>query len=288
MVIDFRVRPPYRGFLEMGIFTKYVVPQKDPRKLSAFEMGRAGVPSCEQRSMELFMQEMDEAGVEACVVMGRKNKGHAINAGNILPEDLYELADSHPGRFLPFAGIDPNDAGACQEVEYVAKELGFKGISMDPGWCEPCMHADDERILAVCETASQLGIIVTLTASGVAGPDLSYADPLTIQRVAKKFPNLKIVVAHACWPFVPQILGVAMTCPNIYLVPDVYLYTDNMPMSDLYVTAANGYLKYRTLFASTYPVGGLRQSIEKWSAKGFTEESLKLTLHDNAAELLGL
>ncbi len=106
--------------------------------------------------------------------------------------------------------------------------------------------------------------------------------------MAKKFPNLKIVVAHACWPFVPQILGVAMTCPNIYLVPDVYLYTDNMPMSDLYVTAANGYLKYRTLFASTYPVGGLRQSIEKWSAKGFTEESLKLTLHDNAAELLGL
>ena len=61
-----------------------------------------------------------------------------------------------------------------------------------------------------------------------------------------------------------------------------------MPMSDMYVTAANGYLKYRTLFASTYPVGGLKQSIEKWSAKGFTQESLQLTLHDNAAELLGL
>ena len=124
MVIDFRVRPPYRGFLEMGIFTKYVVPQKDPRKLSAFEMGRAGVPSCEQRSMDLFMQEMDEAGVEACVVMGRKNKGTAINAGNILPEDLYELANSHPGRFIPFAGIDPNDPDARKEVEYVAGELG--------------------------------------------------------------------------------------------------------------------------------------------------------------------
>ena len=272
----------------MGIFTKYVVPQKDPRKLSAFEMGRAGVPSCEQRSMDLFMKEMDEAGVEACVVMGRKNKGQAINAGNILPEDLYELANSHPGRFIPFAGIDPNDAGARKEVEYVAGELGFKGISMDPGWCEPCMYADDERILSICETAEQLGLIVTLTASGVAGPDLTYADPLVIQRVAKKFPRLKIVVAHACWPFVPQMLGVAMTCPNIYLVPDVYLYTDNMPMSDLYVTAANGYLKYRTLFASTYPVGGLKQSIEKWSAKGFTQESLQLTLHDNAAELLGL
>ena len=288
MVIDFRVRPPYRGFLEMGIFTKYVVPQKDPRKLGAFEMGRAGVPSCEQRSMDLFMKEMDEAGVEACVVMGRKNKGTAINAGNILPEDLYELANSHPGRFIPFAGIDPNDPDARKEVEYVAGELGFKGISMDPGWCEPCMYADDERILSICETAEQLGIIVTLTASGVAGPDLSYADPLVIQRVAKKFPRLKIVVAHACWPFVPQILGVAMTCPNLYLVPDVYLYTDNMPMSDMYVTAANGYLKYRTLFASTYPVGGLKQSIEKWSAKGFTQESLQLTLHDNAAELLGL
>jgi len=288
MVIDFRVRPPYRGFLEMGIFTKYVVPQADPRKMSAFDMGRASVPSCEQKSMDLFIQEMDEAGVEKCVVMGRMNKGSGINAGNILPEDLYELTKLYPGRFVPFAGIDPNEVDAIKHVERAAREFGFKGISMDPGWCEPCMYPDDERILAICETARDHGLIVTITASGVAGPDLTYADPLPIQRVAKKFPTLKFVVAHACWPFVPQMLGVAMTCPNIYLVPDVYFYTDNMPMADLYVTAANGYLKYRTLFASTYPVCGLKQSIEKWSAKGLTPDVLQNTLYNNAAELLGL
>ena len=288
MVIDFRVRPPFRGFLNMGIFTKWANPETDPRKMGAFGMGRDPVPSCEQKSLDLWKAEMDEAQIEKCVVMGRKTKGTGIKAGNVLAEDLYDLANMFPDRVIPFAGIDPTEADAYKEVEYAATKLGFKGISIDPGWCEPCMYAEDERIMPVYETASSLGLIVSITCSAVVGPDLTYSDPVTIQHVAKKFPDLKITVAHAAWPNVEKMLGVAMTCPNIYLIPDVYFYTDNMPFADGYVTAANGYMKYRTLFASTYPVGGFKQSIEKWSSKGLTEESLRLTLHDNAADLLGL
>lgn len=288
MVIDFRVRPPYRGFLDMGIFTRWASPERDPKKMSAFGLGREDVPSVEQRSLDLFFQEMDEAGVETCVVMGRRTKNSTTGSGNVEADDIHELALKHPGRIIPFAGIDPTDEGALREVERVARGLGFKGISLDPGWCVPALHADDDRIMPIYEACERLGLIVSITHSGVVGPDLSYCDPTAIQHVAQLFPRLNIVVAHASWPQVEKALGMAMLCPNVYLCPDVYFYTDNIPMSEHYVTAANGYLKYRMLFASTYPVGGMKQSIAKWSARGLTEDALRRTLRDNAAELLGL
>ena len=287
MVIDFRVRPPYKSFLQLGIFPRWANPVTDPLKMSPFGMGRDPVPSCEQGSMELFLKEMDEAGVNKCVVMGRRTRNSSTGAGNVEAEELRELALAYPDRFLPFAGIDPTDDDAPALVEQ-AGNMGFKGISMDPGWCVPALYADDNRVLRVCEACERLGLIAVITHSAVVGPDLGYCDPGAIQHVAQAFPHLNIVVAHASWPNIEKALGMAMLCPNVYLCPDVYFYTDNMPMSEHLVTAANGYLKYRMLFASTYPVGGLKQSVEKWSRKGLTQEALRLTLHDNAARLLQL
>ncbi len=287
MVIDFRVRPPYKSFLQLGIFPRWANPVTDPLKMSPFGMGRDPVPSCEQGSMELFLKEMDEAGVNKCVVMGRRTRNSSTGAGNVEAEELRELALAYPDRFLPFAGIDPTDDDAPAQVEQ-AGNMGFKGISMDPGWCVPALYADDNRVLRVCEACERLGLIAVITHSAVVGPDLGYCDPCAIQHVAQAFPRLNIVVAHASWPNIEKALGMAMLCPNVYLCPDVYFYTDNMPMSEHLVTAANGYLKYRMLFASTYPVGGLKQSVEKWSRKGLTQEALRLTLHDNAARLLQL
>ena len=40
-----------------------------------------------------------------------------------------------------------------------------------------------------------------ITSSHVIGPDMSYATPEHIQRVALDFPQLTIVVGHACWPW---------------------------------------------------------------------------------------
>ena len=287
MVIDFRVRPPYKSFLQLGIFPRWANPVTDPLKMSPFGMGRDPVPSCEQGSMELFLKEMDEAGVNKCVVMGRRTRNSSTGAGNVEAEELRELALAYPDRFLPFAGIDPTDDDAPAQVEQ-AGNMGFKGISMDPGWCVPALYADDNRVLRVCEACERLGLIAVITHSAVVGPDLGYCDPCAIQHVAQAFPHLNIVVAHASWPNIEKALGMAMLCPNVYLCPDGYFYTDNMPMSEHLVTAANGYLKYRMLFASTYPVGGLKQSVEKWSRKGLTQEALRLTLHDNAARLLQL
>ena len=119
------------------------------------------------------------------------------------------------------------------------------------------------------------------------GPDMTYSDPDAIMRVAARFPDLKIVVPHGCWPHVHKALAMAIVCPNVYLMPDCYVYIPGFPLSEEYVNAANTYLKYRILYASTYPVRSLTQCLAGWKSRAFTPEALRNTLYENAARLLG-
>ena len=79
-----------------------------------------------------------------------------------------------------------------------------------------------------------------------------------------------------------------MFTPNLYLAPDCYFYVDDMPMADEMLKAANTFLKYQILFASSYPVRGLTQSVADWKRRGWHDDSLELSLYGNAARLLRL
>ena len=124
MLIDFRVRPPYKTNLTTSLYNK-PAPSSDPTKQSIFLIGKERVPSAEARSIELFMQEMDETETERAVIMGRK----ADNYGSVDNDEIDELARAYPGRFIPFAGVNPNLPGQVEEIERVAA-MGFRGV----GW----------------------------------------------------------------------------------------------------------------------------------------------------------
>jgi len=285
MVIDFRVRPPYKGFLQTGIIKNYQNLPADRSKRSALSMYRIDVPSVAQSDVNLMIQEMDEAHVSQIVAMGRRTGNTPASFGNMDNQDVLDLANLFPGRIVPFAGINPYDDDCVEQTEK-ALTGGFRGISIDAGWCSPALQVDDPLLEPVLAKAQECGGIVSLTMSAVLGPDMSYCKPVTLQHVARKFPNLKIVVAHAAWPYINEVLCAAMFCPNIYLIPDCYFYVPGVPGTRELVDAANNWLKHRLLFASSYPICGFKQSIALWSEKGLSAEALQCSLYDNAAELL--
>ena len=174
------------------------------------------------------------------------------------------------------------------EVTRCIRDWGFRGISLEAGWCDPSLKPDDPIIDPVYEKVNELGGITLISLSFCYGPDLSYSDPITIQHVANKYPNMKICISHGGWPQVQSMLAVAMRCPNVYLMPDCYLYNPGWPYARDYVKAANSYLKYRTLYASAYPLRGFEQCYKGWCAQPFEPDALKANLYDNAARLLGL
>lgn len=89
MIIDFRLRPATRGFLNMHIF-------RNQERIASWS-GRLGMvppPSAKQGDMELMLKEMEEGGVTLGVVPGRQANAFM---GNVPNEDIAAIVADYPG-----------------------------------------------------------------------------------------------------------------------------------------------------------------------------------------------
>ena len=284
MIIDFRVQPPYKSFL--GIYFYRQRPAVvDPVKPNAFAIGRQTSAAYRERSIELFVQEMDEAGIDLSVIMGQRA---GASWGSVSNDDIGELINAYPGRFAGFAGIDPQEDGATDEIHRSVEVLGCRGIAILPGWSDPPLRDDDRRVYPIYETAAGLGIPVMITSSHVIGPDMSFAMPEHIQRVALDFPQLTIIVGHACWPWTTQACALAMRCTNVYLMPEIYMHVPHMPGAQDYVDAANTYLSHRMLYSSCFPTRPLGQALDDFRQLAIEPEIQGNLLFHNGARVLGI
>jgi hypothetical protein len=244
------------------------------------------VESIAKADVNLMVKEMEEANVIGGVLMGRETMNPVF--GGVPNEDLVELCQKFPGKFVAFAGICPHDPKALEKTEYAIKTLGMKGISLDPGWCDPAIHAHDKKIYPIIDLAAQLKVPVAFAMSAYTGPDLTYTDPSLMMPMLKQFKNVNFILCHGAWPHVQEVIGLGAVCNNLYIVPDAYFYVKHMPFADEFVKAANTFMKYRILFGTGYPIRGFEQCVENWSNRGLTNESLRLTLFENAKYLLNL
>lgn len=287
MIIDFRIRPPFKSFMNLGIIKGWQQGlDPDPRKMKPTGFERRFVPSVAAGSIEMMVKEMDAANITHGVIMGRQTNNPVY--GDASNDDVQELTQLYPGRFFGFGGIAPTSPTALAEVERCAKVFGFKGIALDAGWCAPPLQTTAPAIEPIMDLAQDMGLIVVFTMSAYVGPDLSYTDPSPMVPMLRKYKNVKVVFAHGCWPKIQEALGVALLCNNVYLSPDCYFYVNHMPMQKEIANAANSYLKHRLLFASSYPIRGFEQCVENWSERGLSPDSLANSLYNNGAELLSL
>jgi predicted TIM-barrel fold metal-dependent hydrolase len=283
-VVDFCVRPPYRGFRDLPLYHSREEDALPPHAQSGLSSGRGPTASHRERSMDLFMQEMNDAGIDIGVVLGRQTPAR----GFVDNDDVAALVDEYPGRFIGFGGIDLSavDEGIA-EVERCV-QLGLRGVSIDPPWGEPARDYDDPALDAFYHTCETQSLIVVMTASIYVGADLSVSDPIHLQRVAERHPSLPIAVSHVCWPHVNSFLGVAFRYTNIYALPDRYLNTPGLVGVRELVDAANGFLKYRMLFGSAYPARSLGESIEAFRSLDLSHSASEHALGRNATRLLDI
>ena len=286
--IDFRVRPPYKSFLNTGIIKRWRFLSDDPVKRPGIAKGRRPILSLEQGDIDLLIEEMNRSDVSQIVVWGRRSKDTATGFSDVPNDEIAELRDKYPTRIIPIGGIDPHEKGGVQEIERCVKKLGFYGVAIDSTAVNPPLHVQDERLFDLYAALQEVKGILALSLSVFFGPDISYTDPYGVNVIARKFPDLKIVVSHACWPLFESMIGVAVTCPNVYLVPDCYLYIPGIPMAGNMLDAANLQLKHKVLFGSSYPIRGVDQCVEDWHALPLDSYVMRRTLYDNAKELLGL
>jgi len=276
-VIDFRLRPPVKGFLDMVMYAK-----AERRDGITRQHGMEPAASAQAKSMDQLLLEMDAAGVTCGVVMGRNSGLY----GSVSNQDVADIVNAWPGRFIGVGSIDPVDRRKAIAQIDEALTLGLKAINLEPGAYDQPLYADDRRLYPIYAYCEDKDIPVTIMAGGSAGPDLSYTNPIHVDRVAGDFPGLRIALTHGAWPWVHEILHVAFRRPNIFLSPDQYLC--NMPGMDDYIRAANGFMSGRFLYASSYPFIGVKRYAEWFRSLPIRPELLPQLMYANAAQFLGL
>jgi len=287
-IIDMRLRPPIPAWTRGTVFKTAM---HYPRKFTTFK----GARSAWLESLDILFEEMDVAGIRYGVLMGRASSG-AGNLGGVANREIVEAVAQYPDRFLGFLGVDLDSEQTIQsslaEIREMHNEVNIKGISIEPGSARVPRWCDDKTLDPVYEIALEYDLPVSISLSGLlsalAGHDIDWSRPVSIQRVARRYPDLKIIVSHAAWPYADEMVVVALASPNVYVSPDLYSATKGMIAADSYVKGANMFLEERTLFGSAYPVKDVCETLSDFLEMGWRKDIIGKILSSNAAKLLKL
>ena len=247
--------------------------------------GRVGAKNVEHftesRDVEAFVKEIKDTRISASVVVGRDTPG--IKHSN---DEIHALTRGHK-ELVGIGSIDPHRWGsraAVVEAERAIKVLGLKAINVEPGFGSPLRSADDPMLFPIYDLCEQLEVPVSIM-SGPTAPSLDFVRPAAVGHVAKAFPRLAIICYHGFYPFVNEILGVALRWENVFIVPDMYLFA---PGGGLYVEAANGAMRHQIMFGSSYPFRPMAQSINDYRTIGFDDDVIDDVMYRNAKRVLKL
>ncbi len=152
------------------------------------------------RMAEAQVFAMDQYGVESALLQSAPDQATSL-CGN---DQLLELANGTPGRFWPSHFIDPRTDSALEEVER-AKERGVRvikllppiGFRLDDPACDALLEAmEAHRLVAMVHTGFITARHKAEEKAAGAFMSSTFADPLTIDLPARKFPDLTFILCH--------------------------------------------------------------------------------------------
>ena len=105
-----------------------------------------------------------------------------------------ELADKIKDRFIPFGSVHFEAPDALTELERI-KAMGLKGIKLHPDY--QGFLINDEKLFPIYEKCADLGLpIIFHSGFDCYSPELIHAPPKASREVVRRFPKLKIILAH--------------------------------------------------------------------------------------------
>ncbi len=154
-----------------------------------------------------WLAALDQYGVQAAVFLALAPE----------PETLRRFAALAPDRLFAFTFLDPWKAAAPERLHEDVRRRGFRGLKLYPPIQR--FHAFDERAYPTYAQAEALGIPIVFH-FGVTldyRSDLRFANPVDLHAVARDFPDLPLIVAHAGAGFFRETLFLAYHCANVHV-----------------------------------------------------------------------
>ncbi len=231
-------------------------------------------------SVELLLEQMDAGGVAKGIIMGLAQ----LNQN----EYLRRICEEHSGTLYAMAGFNPITEELAAVRDYLSHKT-FRGIKLHPR--RDNFSPTDPKALAVYEEAEEKGWAINFDVFGHSlHLPIEELRPTVFDRLAKKFPNLKMVLSHCCVPWMLEAFFVAKSNPNLYLDCSFIIerFNKTSVMQDLLYTAKH--LDRKLIFGSDFPEEQVHRylSMAKIEFKDLQEEKKSNIFGLNAIQVYGL
>jgi predicted TIM-barrel fold metal-dependent hydrolase len=204
------------------------------------------------------MHRRDTAAADLTVVLGFSAK----HLGVVVPNELiadYVASDS--SRFVGFAGLEPTEPTAVEELRDAYHELGLRGIKLGPIYQN--FDPSDPGLADFYREAERLGMPI-LFHQGTTFPrraPLKWANPILLEDVALAFPKLRMIVAHLGHPWEAEAVVLIRKQPNVFADISALHYRPWRYWQALITAKEYGVLS-KLLPGSDYPSATITQVIE--------------------------
>jgi predicted TIM-barrel fold metal-dependent hydrolase len=165
-----------------------------------------------KRVLDTYLQAVDE--VDKAVVLALWAPDSGIEASN---QFVAAVVREAPSKLIGFASIDPQAHAAISELEAAVRENGFRGVKLGPIYQR--FVPDDVDLWPLYERIQDLRIPIIWHQGAsylMADGSLENARPLLLDKVARSFPGIKMVIAHFGYPWSREVVALLRKHTNVF------------------------------------------------------------------------
>ncbi len=198
----------------------------------------------------------------------------------LINDETHDLMRRHPGFVTGFCHLNPTLGARAVRAE-VARGVarGFRGLKL-----EIANNAADAVMCPLMEEARRHKLVVLQHAWSMTkiGERAFHTDPEDVATLARRFPDVRIIMAHLTGCGVRGVQAVK-ACPNV--VVDT---SGAAPETGIVEYAVEELGADRILYGSDAPIRDFGVAIARITGSRLDPRTQRKILHDNAAALLGL
>jgi predicted TIM-barrel fold metal-dependent hydrolase len=233
-------------------------------------------PQFASRELGELLDEMDEHGVQRAVLLTNFDTPSKRALGFVEARpDRFHLGVGGHNLLRPMPNLRKLEAFVRDHpVAYTIVGPSFWGDGMYP--------ADDAVYFPLYTKCCELELPVCIN-TGLPGPPLpgEAQDPIHLDRVCVRFPELKLCMAHGADPWWDTAIRLMIKYANLRLMTSAWS-PRRLPQSLLHFMATRG--KNRVMFASDSPVLSITRCVTEATALDLPAEVLDAYLYGNAEE----
>jgi hypothetical protein len=167
-----------------------------------------------QEVFDVFLKKMEKNGISGAIIIPDNIEGSDSIAD--LDKAIKLIGERKNLFLLGSPQIIQRGSSELEKYRRLLEEGKIKGLKFFPGH-DP-YYPTDERCLPYYELCKKLDIPVLFHTGENSGDSecAKWNDPKYIVQIAKKYPNLKVIITHYYWPKLDYCYEITKDIPNIH------------------------------------------------------------------------